>query len=174
MGHFASGVLRTLSSSVTRPADTTAYASGDLAANSTTAASVTSMSFSIGTVNGGGFSVRRARIKKSGTSTTNASFRLHLFTVDPASLASGIANGDNGAFSTKGVSGYLGAFDVTVGQAFVDGAAGIGAPISGAGTEVNGECGSTSQTIYGLLEVRGAYTPASAEVFTVELEAVVH
>lgn len=168
--HVASGVLQILSANFTRPSDTTAYASGDLAANSTTAGSVVSMAFAMQSLSGCAFSVQRARVKKSGTSTTNASFRLHLFTVDPVSLSSGIANGDNGAFSTKGVAGYLGAFDVTVGQAFVDGAGGVGAPNNG--TEVSGA--SVALTIYGLLEVRGAYTPASAEVFTVELETVVH
>ena len=53
--------------SFTRPADTTAYASGDLVANSTTAGSVIPMTFVIRPENRGSM-IRRARIKKSGTS----------------------------------------------------------------------------------------------------------
>lgn len=160
-----SGAAAVLSDDFTRPADTTAYASGDLVANSTTAGSVTPLSWSAARASGLTAVIRRARVKKSGTSTTNASFRLHLYNADP-SASTGIANGDNGAWSTK-IAGYLGAIDVTVDKAFTDAAAGIGVPNSG--TDITFTPG-TGQTIYGLLEARGAYTPGSAEVFTVELE----
>lgn len=149
------------SANFTRPSDTTAYASGDLVANSTTAGSVTPMSWPVSRVAGSGGMIRRARIRKSGTGITNASFRLHLYSVAPTA-----ANGDNGAWSTSGAANYLGAIDVTVDKAFTDGAAGNGAP--NAGSEIN----FTSDTVYGLLEARGAYPPASAEVFTVDLEVL--
>lgn len=45
---------------------------------------------------------------------------------------------------------------------------GVGVPTTG--VESSGQCDAGSQILYGLLEARGAYTPASAEVFTVELE----
>ena len=102
-----------------------------------------------------------ARIRKTGTSVTNASFRLHLYSASPTA-----ANGDNGSWSTDKAAEYLGALDVTVDKAFTDGAAGNGAPSTG--SEIN----FTSDTIYGLLEARGSYTPASAEVFTVDLEVL--
>lgn len=172
MSNVGTGLCVTPSASFTRPADTTAYASGDLVANDTTAANVVSMSFAAAQGSGGPVTIRRARIKKSGTSTTNASFRLHLFRTDPVALSSGIANGDNGVFSTKNVAEYLGAFDITVGQAFVDGAAGIGVPNNG--TDVTTVTPNGATTIYGLLEARAAYTPANAEVFTVQLECTAH
>lgn len=162
---FVGGKTVRASANFTRPADTTAYASTDLVANSTTAGSVAAMSFTVARVAGGSGMIRRCRIRKSGTSVTNASFRLHLFNAAPAT----ITNGDNGAFSVSGVADYLGAFDVNVDRAFTDGAAGNGLPING--SEINFAL-TSGTAIYGLLEARGAYTPASGEVFTVSLEVL--
>lgn len=145
-----------VSAKFTRPADTTAYASGDLVANSTTAGSVVAMNFG---VTPGPLQIRRVRVSKTGTSVTNTSFRLHLYAGLPT-----VANGDNGAISSTQAANYLGQVDVSVAQAFSDGAAGMAA------TEIN--CFPAGVAIYGLLEARAAYTPASAEVFTVALEIV--
>jgi hypothetical protein len=95
----------------------------------------------------------------SSTSVTNASFRLHLYTV----LGITAANGDNGAWSTDKAANYIGFVDITVDKAFTDGAVGLSAQ-----TEIN--CTPVTTLLYGLLEARGAYTPTSAEVFTVTLE----
>ena len=150
-------------STVTRPADTTAYASGDLVANSTTAGSVTPISFaSVVLAATGCVRVERVRLFKTGTSTTNASFRLHLFNATPST----IANGDNAAFLTSG-TGYVGALDVTIDRAFSDGAHGAGISLTGSPMTLTIPSGTT---LYGLLEARGAYTPASAEVITAVLE----
>lgn len=143
----------------TRPADTTAYASGDLVANSTTAGSVVPLAFNdCNRGQGIHARIRRVRVITSSTSTTNASFRVHVFYASPT-----VANGDNAAISFNQALKYIGQVDVTVGQAATDGAAG------------SATCdmlfNTTSGTIlYGLLEARGAYTPTSAEVFTVKLE----
>lgn len=149
----------------TRPADTNAYASGDLVANSTTAGSVTPMTLAIGRGDSNAAAtgmIRRLRLRKSGTSITNASFRVHLYRTSSITCA----NGDNGAFSTNQAANYVGRFDVTMDQAFTDGASGNGIPA--VGSEVN----FASATYYALIEARGAYTPASGETFTVELEVV--
>jgi hypothetical protein len=59
------------SANFTRPADTTAYASGDLVANSTTAGSVVAMSFASATFGSGApAQIRRVRILTSSTSVT--------------------------------------------------------------------------------------------------------
>lgn len=158
------GASTSVAVTFTRPADTTAYASGDLVANSTTAGSVTPMSFTVARTNDASFSVRRARITTSSTSVTNASFRLHLYQSSPTA-----ANGDNSAWSTT-TSGYLGAIDVTVDKAFSDGAGGTGVPL--AGGEMTGLPTSGARTIFGLLEARAAYTPTSAGTFTVTLEVL--
>jgi hypothetical protein len=144
-----------------RPADVTAYASGDLVANSTVAASVRPLSFPVGFKRRGGM-IRRVKIRKSGTGVTNAAFRVHIYCPMPLTLS----NGDNGAWTTNQSAAYAGSFDVTVGTVFTDGAVGIG--ISLAGSEVL----FNEDMLYVLLEARGAYTPVSGETFSVDLEVV--
>lgn len=154
------------SGSFTRPANTTAYAEGDLVANSATAGSVEPVSLDLATPSGlMGWYVRRIRFSKSGTSTTNASFRVHLYSSSPTP-----ANGDNGAYSTDEAASYLGALDVTVGQAFTDGAVGVAVPNAGNEINVGAGSGAGKYTIYALVEARGAYTPGSGEVFTLAAE----
>lgn len=149
--------------SFTRPADTTAYASGDLVANSTTAGSVIPLVLQSAVGAGGQRLIRRMRVRKSGTSVTNASFRIHLYGSYPTP-----ANGDNGAWSTSGAAAYLGAMDVTIDRAFTDGAVGVAVPVNG--FDVSYDQG---EAIYALVEARGAYTPASGETFTLEAEVLV-
>lgn len=158
-----------IQASFTRPADTTAYAVGDLVANSTTAGSVVPLSFA-NAVRSAGDCVRieRVRIEKSGTSLTNASFRLHLFEASPTPTV-----GDNGVFNNAGalatnnVLNMAGTFPVTLIWSGSDGAAGIGVPTTGGGATVSPTSGTT---LFGLLEVTGVYTPVSGEVFYVVLE----
>ena len=142
-----------VSAKFTRPSDTTAYASGDLVANSTTAGSVAAMQLAVAP---GPRQIRRVRLLKSGTGTTNAAFRAHLYGAAPTA-----ANGDNSAWSTSQAAAYFGSVDVTVDKAFTDGAAG----------QATGEINvNVAGIVYALLEARGAYTPASAEVFTLSIE----
>ena len=160
------GRIANPTANVTRPADVTAYASGDLVANSVTAGSVVPMSFVAARVSGGSLAIRRARLKKSAVSVTLATFRLHLYSILPT-----VTNGDNAAWASPH-SGYLGSFDLdmagTNGRAFSDSAGVAAAPAVGAELNVV----AVVQTIFGLLEARAGYTPASAEVFTVILECV--
>jgi hypothetical protein len=156
---MASGIKRRLpSGSVTRPADTTAYASGDLIANSTTAGSVTPITLN-NVTRGANQSaqLRRVRVSKTGTSVTNASVRVHLYNTSSITCA----NGDNGAWSTDKAANHVAFIDVTIDQAFTDGAFG----------QATCDINTNSLTLYALIEARGAYTPASAEVFTVTLES---
>ena len=151
------------SASFTRPADTTAYASGDLVANNVTAGSVAPMQFAAKRP-GASQRILSAALHKSGNGVTNAAFRLHLFSASP-----GVANGDNGAFVPSALTGYLGAIDVTVDLAGTVGAVGSGVPRTGVATSILSVASATG-VIFGLLEARGAYTPASGEVFTVTLD----
>lgn len=160
--------IRNISASFTRPGDTNAYTSGDLVANNTTAGSVEAMELRGFAVNNqGSFVIRRLTLRKSGTGVTNAQFRAHLFRADVTA-----ANGDNGAFSTSGAADYLGAFDITVDRAFTDGAWGAGVPVVGQEFMVRLDPADTAQTIYALLEARGAYTPATSEVFTLTADSI--
>lgn len=158
-----------LTASFTRPANTTAYAAGDLVANSTTAGSVTPLSFT-SAIRAAGDAVRieRCRIRKSSTGLTNTTFRLHLFESSPT-----LSVGDNAAFNSSGVLGvnnalaYVGSFAVTMQNSGSDGAIGFGVPLVGNGVTLQPGSGTT---IYGLIEATGAYTPTSGETIAVDLE----
>ena len=153
----------------TRPNNTTAYASGNLVANSTTAGSVMPLSWTLGySIITAPVRCKRSRMQKSGTTVTNAAFRLHVYGASPT-----VANGDGGAWSTDTSANYLGYMDMTQQGstllAFTDGAAGWGA--FAAGGELNLKLGA-GKTIYGLLEARAAYVPAANETFSVTLELI--
>lgn len=153
-----------VSASFTRPSDTTQYAVGDLVANSTTAGSCVPLKFGpVVEAQGDACRIEAARIFKTGTSVTSAAFRLHLWRIDPGTPG----NGDNGALSEAGAN-YLGALDVSVDRAWTDGAFGRGLPLTN--TPMTSAPGGGGRELYGYLEARGTYTPASGEVFTVTLE----
>lgn len=158
--------ITAVTTTLTKTTDTTAYASGDLVANSTTSSQVNACTFSA-VANGParGFRIKRCRIKKSGVIVTNAAFRVHLFSTTPT-FTSG---GDQSALSTVvvGSAGWIGSFDITAMIAFSDGSVGQGVPVSG--SEVNFVPGNTLD-LYGILEARGAYATVASEVFTITLE----
>jgi len=156
-------------SSFTRPANTTAYVSGYLVANSTTAGSVVALSFASVSRNAGDcVRIERARINTSNALLTNASFRLHLFEGTPVpTVGDGAAFNASGVLSTSGVAGYLGSISITLSNSGSDGSSGRGVPDVGSAITASPTSGTT---IYGLLEATAAYVPTSGAVFTVSLE----
>lgn len=144
-----------VAASFTRPADTTAYADNDLVANSTTAGSVTPMTFVLPRTGSQSYRVVAVRLSKSGATATNANFSLWLFQTEPT-----VANGDNGAFSPILAGAFTGpiACDMTASPYSDDASVTkvIADPIPFQG----------DWTVYGLLTAEAAYTPASAEIFT--------
>jgi hypothetical protein len=161
--------LAELVASFTRPADTNAYAAGDLVANSTTAGSVVPIRFVRSSIGEGGLMIRKLRMRKSTASLTNASFRLFLFSAAPVPTA-----GDNANFTTSnlsasnGAANFLGRYDITMDQAFSDGAWGRGGNVQGDDMPLTIPNG---QDLHGLLQASAAYAPGSAEVFAFILEA---
>lgn len=161
------GTVQEVSANFTRPNDTTAYAAGDLVANSTTAGSVTQLSW---VIPGGGRWLRRVELRKSGSVITNGDFRLWLHTDSAVTFS----NGDNGAASiassTLALTSVLAALDVSIDRGVTNlGSIGYATFDEGlynlaSATEANGQ-----GTIYGFLEARAAYTPVAQEVFTVIL-----
>lgn len=161
MSTTSSGIAFVARASFTRPADTTAYASGDLVADSTTAGSVAPLQFLTATPVGGVGRIDAVRLRKTGTSVTNASFRVHFFNAAPTP-----SSGDNAALATTGAALYVGAMDVIVDRAFTDGACGRGTPVSTAPILLT----TNNTTLFALVEARAAYTPASGEVLEFVLE----
>lgn len=146
-----------------RPADTTAYASGDLVANNVTAGSVTPISAAAARVNAGTGVIRRIRFSTSKTGLVGTeTFRVHLFKLSPT-----VTNGDNGAFVAAGLTAVaLGYTDVIMNHVYSDGAKGFTA------TDIVFDANGGTQNIYALIEVRNAYTPLSGETFTLALEVL--
>jgi hypothetical protein len=169
MTYSLGGLQAVASNTMTRPADTTAYASGDLVANSTTAGSVTGMVFP----NAVRFDLEcarfeRIRLRKSSATLTNASFRVYLFTALPT-----LSVGDNAAFNSSSVLAVddmdklVGWFDVTMDRSGAAGARGTGTPNAGPALTLKPASGTS---LYGLIEATAAYTPTSAETFNAVLE----
>jgi hypothetical protein len=157
-GHVVSGTT------ITRPADTTAYTAGDLVASSTTAATVNGAPTTIAAARGADIVsvATRCILKKTGTGLPNAIFRVHFY-----NAATTVSNGDNGTWLTTSAN-YLGFFDITCTQVFTDAAIGVGTP--GSGSMMTFTPASGTSNLYFLIEARAAYTPISGEVFTVSLE----
>ena len=161
---------------LTRPSDTTAYAIGDAIANSATASSVTPLQFTIARVNSfTGLIIGAQLITNSATAF--AAIRLHLFNTTPFAAAGFQA--DNAALAltytalTAGSAGalpnYIGAVDFTTFVAQSSSAYSIGLSDQ---TELTFDCASASQVVFGLLEARAAFTPASAQKFSTVLSYI--
>jgi hypothetical protein len=146
--------------SFTRPANTTAYASGDIVANSATAEDVVPLQFGNADVGGVMRTFRGARVRKSGTGANGNSWTLYLFRAPPD-----VSAGDNAALAVaNGRVEFIGKMVGTTGEAWTDGTTHQLAPSPNAQIPV-----ITAGIVYGLLQVNAAYAPASAETFTVQL-----
>lgn len=152
----------------TRATGTTQYAAGDLIANHATAANVVGFSFPTGQCAILGGQVVRARLWKDDDDTTTPGLRLHLFTSDP--FAAAPENGDNGAIALNAAfTDYIGSIDLDPELIDIFNDAGnpaVGVPEQGSAMMFK------SPVLYGALEALEAYTPASAEVFTIQLEVL--
>lgn len=156
-----------VSASFTRPADTTAYAAGDIVANSTTASAVNWLDF--GHQDG---VLERLWIRKSTAGLTGASFRLWLWGVPLLDVPNAtnavrptINSGDNAAISFSTWKWFIGrmtcaAMETNAGTA--NEAWGLLLPDDGQRYAFG------NVRLIGLLEARGAYTPGSAEQFFIE------
>lgn len=151
--------------SFARPTNTTAYSSGQLVGNSVTAGSIVPITCTLARKTGGTGVITGIRLSKTTSNLVNASFRVHLFKNSPTT-----AVGDGGTFagSINGVAAIcLGYYDLTMDQAYSDGAKGFVAASGKVFDTVGG-----SQNLYALIEARGAYTPGNGETFALAVEAL--
>lgn len=161
---------------LTRPSDTTAYAIGDAIANSTTGSAVTPLQFTV--ARSAGFTGRVVGAQLiTDSATAFGAIRLHLFNTTPFAAAGFQA--DNAALAltytalTTGSAGtsphYLGYIDF---QTFVaESASAVSLGVCDL-TELVFDTAAASSVIFGLLEARAAFTPASGQKFTVALDVV--
>lgn len=143
------------SASFTRPTDTIAYTSGDGVSNSTTAP--TAIEFTnAARVNSGSGLIISSKLTKSSPPTTNASFRLWLFTSAPSNVPL-----DNAAFGISFANritriGYIDFTSFVAGTDCAESvASGIQLPFKLPG----------GSSLFGILQALGAYPPISGEQF---------
>ncbi len=164
---YTPGGLAAISSSFTRPSNTTAYAQYDLVSNSTSAAVATEIPDA---VRAAGEKIRweGARLASSNPLAKGKTFRVYLWTAAPT-----LSVNDNGAFNASqtlavsDVASLVGYLDITLSEA------GTAAATGRANLVEPRTCGPASGTsLYWTLEQRdsGGYTPVSAEDFTLILE----
>lgn len=154
-----------INASVTRPADTTAYAAGDAVTDSTSAPTVITFT-NVAKANNGGGTIVSAELIDSANQSTKGIFELWVFdtTVTP--------DNDNAVFTPTDAElatlvGII-PFDVSyVGDA-QSGANG-NAVYQANFLNLPFKAGAASRNLFGLLVVRNAYTPVSGEVFTIRL-----
>lgn len=143
-----------------RPANTTAYAQGDIVANNTVAGNVVVPSVTASVYPGRGGRVTRVSLKKSTVDPTNGSFRVHLFQ-DAAPV---VTSGDNAAMAIAGnAAGYVGSVDIATDKVFSDGCAGDASALLPFQLPANGT------KLFAVIEARAAYAPGNAETFGVAI-----
>lgn len=157
----AAGFQVVTTASFTRPADTTAYAAQDVVSNSTTAPSVLTFA-GAGRANGGSGLILSARHLKNSTSTTGATYRLHLYRVAPTAI------NDNAQFSLLYANriSRIGFID------FSHSGGGTGSDATNALTtfvNLPFVCDAAATSLFGILVVTSAYTPTSGEQHFIEL-----
>lgn len=152
-----------IGSTFTTPAGVSAYASGDLIANSATANLVNPMAFKLANGIWAPGYIRKARVKTPDTGAASVSVRLHLYKFSPTP-----SNGDNGVWLT-GESTWLGSLTGTMDKHFTDMEKGELVPDVGSEIYVDANPATKDEHIYGLLEARGALTPQGAKEWTVTL-----
>jgi hypothetical protein len=109
-------------STLTRPANTTAYAAGDSISDNATAGSVTALSATISDVNDDPIFISEILINSTDTGLAGKRIRAYLYNSDPTA-STGVGGGDNAAFANK-KAGYIGSFSGVLETGFSDGAVG--------------------------------------------------
>jgi len=146
----------------TRPSDTTAYAANDIVG--ITGGGTAGIDFNLGAPSGKDIIITSASIERDQSALVSgeANYVLHLYNVTPPS-----ASADNSAFDLPSGdrASYLGSINlgtpVDLGSTLYNRTDGINAHVTLSGTH-----------IFGYLVTVGAYTPVSADVYTVTLHAM--
>ena len=158
-------VIANPTSTLTRPANTTAYVAGNLIANNTVAASLSVPSFTATPGVGGNGTIKKLRLYTDKTSGMNGvTIQIDLWSAAPT-----FTNGDGGVFAVAtGSANWLGRFTVTLVQVG-DGAYFAAIPDVGNAVEF---ALASGQSIFWTMQAMTGFTPASGQHFTVVPEIV--
>lgn len=107
---------------LTRPANTTAYTAGDSISDNATAGSVTALTATIADVNDDPMFISEILVTSTDTGLAGKRVRAYLYNSDPTA-SSGVVGGDNVAFSNK-KAGYIGSMSGRMEAGFSDGTPG--------------------------------------------------
>lgn len=155
---------------LTRPANQTAYAAADSISDNATAGSVTALSATVSDTNDDPLTLTEILINSTDTGLAGKRIRAYLFNSDPTA-STGVGAGDNSAYSQK-KAGYIGAMsgvletgfsDGTVGRlvpSFNDGAA-ASTPNASAGGFIVTKPTSGAKTIFVQYQAIDGFTPSA-------------
>lgn len=159
--------VKTVSASKTRPSDTTTYASGEVLNESDSAGTVWTFSNCAYRVAGEGVITRAKITDSSNQSSLYPRFELWLFHTSPA------ADNDNAAFTPTDAEllNVVGIIPFPIDYEGTTGAGDTGNSIHVSGNvHLPFNCAAADANLYGVLVLRNAYVPISAEAFKIELE----
>ena len=160
LGRDVGGRMSVATAFFTRPANTTAYDALDAVANSASAPTILTFSDVARAAGGSGYVVAMRLMTDQAANV--AQFRLHLFHTAPTAI------NDNAAYTLLWANranrvGYIDANCQTEGSGSTA-ANGLNAVV-----RLPFVCAAGSSALYGLLETRTVFTPASAQNFYIEL-----
>jgi len=153
---IADDTHKVVRASFTRPANTTAYAAGDVVNGDGVLVPVTVAGAA--RRDGGSGVIEYVALETNNVTVTNGTFRVHFFNASHATAA------DNAAFASLHANraAYVGFADLTILVA-------DSASATGAQTQVDVNipfvCASDDDDLYAVVVATGAYTPASGQVF---------
>lgn len=153
-----------LTATFTRPADTTAYAALDAVSNSTSAPTIMTFAGAARSVGGSGYIVKAELCTDLATCT--AYFRLHLFTLSTIAAKNDNAQYDSLWTSRNARVGFIDFPACAQEGTGSTSAFAIVIPSSGTLPYV---CDVADTALYGLLQTRSIWTPASAQNFNLKL-----
>lgn len=143
---------------LTRPANTTAYAAGDSISDNSTAGSVTALSITVADVADQPVAINEIVLATTDTGlAAGVPVEVELFNSDPTA-SSGVGAGDNAAYSQK-QAGWVGRFQGTF-NAFSDGGRAVCVPADGQGVLLTKPV-SGGTTIWYQIKTLGGFTPSS-------------
>lgn len=150
---------------LTRPANTTAYTAADSISDNATAGSVTALSATIADVNDDPIFISDIIVKSTDTGLAGKKVRAYLFNADPTA-STGVGAGDNVAYSQK-MNGYIGSFMGWMETGFSDGTVGRLVPcfnetnFTQAGGFVVAKPTSGAKTLFIQYQAVEAFTPSA-------------